>query len=99
VLSRRHRGVEVTPQLTHWRLSLTIIPPEGGANLKSKGVTKAPSAVDEGDGTEAGSVDEGRHGGGDRDSVEAGDGTMPLSLVAGDGTEVGWYRFQLAEAM
>jgi hypothetical protein len=74
------------------------MPPEG-AILKSKGVTKTPSAVDEGDGTEAGSVDEGRHGGGDRDSVEAGDGTMPLSLVAGDGTEVGWYRFQLAEAM
>ncbi len=38
---------------------------------------------------DAGSVDEGRQGGGDKDPAEAGDGTMPISLDAGDGTAAG----------
>ena len=93
--SLRHRGVDVTPQLTHCRLSFIIMQPDDFI-LKSKEARKEASSDDGDDVSEAGSVDEGRQGGGDKDPAEAGEGTRPMSLVAGDGTEAGWLIFQPA---
>jgi hypothetical protein len=60
-----------------------------GLILNSNDARREVSMADGEHDIEAGSVDEGRQGGGDKDPAEAGDGTMPMSLDAGDGTAAG----------